>query len=76
MFSTSVHVQEWLFVKQDFESSSAEGFFQDFHEDHVLIDTLSGFQEQWAEFKLIDCDFIVSCLYWDTQFQKLIFDFF
>ena len=76
MLSTTVHVQERLFVKQDFQSSSVETFLQDFHRDHVLIDTLTGFQEEWAEFELIDRDLVVSGLYWDSEFQKFVFNFF
>lgn len=76
MFSTAVHVQEGFFVKQDFKASSGEGFLKDFHHHHVLIDALTSFQEQRTELKLIDGDFIVSGLDWDSQLQKLIFNFF
>jgi hypothetical protein len=75
VFSTAVHVEERFFMEQDFKSSSGKGFLQDFHHDHVLVDALACFQEEWTELKLIDGDFVVSGLDWDTQFQEFVFDF-
>lgn len=76
MFAASVEGGKWLFVEKNSVAMAVEDFFEDFHRNQIVEDCFSCFFVNGAELKLIVGDLIVLGFERNTNFQKLILDFF
>lgn len=59
-------------MKQNFITSTSKRFFEDLHQDHILIDWFSCLQEQGTELELVQCNLIVTGFHRNTKLNELV----